>query len=227
MMSHVLMVVTSHGTLRDGRPTGLWCEEYAVPYMALREKGVRVTVASPQGGHVPLDPRSVPNAQQSQDWRPAMDALHQSVWLEVVEPETFDGLFIPGGHGPVFDLTDNTALMRLVQAMDASHKPIAAVCHGPAGLVNARRADGSYLVTGRAVTAFTDAEETLMRLDKQVPYLLEQRLREHGAQFKIGIPMLSHVQRDGNLITGQNPASVKGVTDQFIEALSHAALIAH
>jgi len=226
-MSYVLFVVTSHGALLDGRPTGLWCEEYAVPYMALLEKGVRITVASPQGGHVPLDPRSMPNQQQSQDWRTAMDALHQTVGLEGLQPGMFDGLFLPGGHGPVFDLTDNSDLLRLVQAMDTAHKPIAAVCHGPAGLVNARRADGSYLVTGRAVTSFTDAEEKLMRLDHQVPYLLEQRLREHGAQFKVGIPMLSHVQRDGNLITGQNPASVKGVTDQFIEALSHAALVTH
>lgn len=217
---HALFVTTSATQLAPDHPTGLWLEEFAVPYLAAVEAGITVTVASPQGGPVPLDPKTEPDEKQREQWARPLEALRHSVTLASVQNETFDAIFIPGGHGPMVDLARNATLHALVARHDAVGKVIAAVCHGPAALVHARRADGQPFFQGRRATGFTNAEEFLARLKDVVPFLLEDEMKAAGADFHSALlPMLSHVEEDGNLITGQNPNSSEAVAEALVAAL--------
>ena len=146
---HALFVTTSSDQLAPGHPTGLWLEEFAVPYIAVTEAGITVTVASPKGGAVPLDPKTEPNETQRKNWAVAIQALCHSVTLDSVKEEHFDAIFIPGGHGPMVDLANDTTLHALVARHDAAGKLIAAVCHGPAALVNARRRIRRRVISAR------------------------------------------------------------------------------
>lgn len=215
-----LFVATSATQLAPGHPTGLWLEEFAVPYLAAVEAGIAVTVASPQGGAVPLDPKTEPSDRQREAWAAALQALQHSVTLASVQGETFDAIFIPGGHGPMVDLAHDATLHALVARHDAAGKVIAAVCHGPAALVHARRADGQPFFSGRRANGFTNAEGFLARLKDVVPFLLEDEMKASGADFHAALlPMLSHVEQDGNLITGQNPHSSEAVAKALVAAL--------
>ncbi len=215
-----LFVTTSATQLAPDHPTGLWLEEFAVPYLAATEAGITVTVASPQGGPVPLDPKTAPTDKQRDTWARPLEALRRSVTLASVRDETFDAIFIPGGHGPMVDLAHDATLHALVARHDANGKVIAAVCHGPAALVHARRADGQPFFQGRRATGFTNAEEFLARLKDVVPFLLEDEMKASGADFHSALlPLLSHVEQDGHLITGQNPNSSEAVAKALVETL--------
>lgn len=217
---HVLFVTTSCNSLAPGHPTGLWLEELAAPYIAVTGAGVHVTVASPAGGAVPIDPDTEPDEKERETWAPALRALASSETLSSVQGRTFDGLFLPGGHGPMVDLLDNAVLHALVARLDEAAKPIAAVCHGPAGLVRATRADGRPFLQGRRATGFTNTEERLAGLHGVVPFLLEDAMKAAGADFHSAVlPSLSHVERDGNLLTGQNPRSSAALAEQLVDAL--------
>jgi putative intracellular protease/amidase len=218
---HALFVTTSSNRLAPDHPTGLWLEEFAVPYMAATEAGIHVTVASPQGGAVPLDPKTEPNEKQQKEWAPALQALRSSLTLASVKDRTFDAVFIPGGHGPMVDLANDATLHTLVARHDAAGKVIAAVCHGPAALVHAQRSNGEPFFKGRRATGFTNTEERLAGLKDVVPFLLEDAMKEAGADFHSALlPMLSHVERDGNLLTGQNPNSSEAIAKLMVKALS-------
>lgn len=216
-----LFVTTSSNSLAPDHPTGLWLEEFAVPYLAATAAGIDVTVASPNGGAVPIDPKTEPNEKQTREWASALQALRNSVTLDSVKNETFDGVFIPGGHGPMVDLARNATLHALVTRHDAEGKLIAAICHGPAALVHAKRATGEPFLKGRRATGFTNTEERLSGLKDVVPFLLEDAMKEAGADYHSAlVPLLSHVERDGNLLTGQNPHSSAALADKLVEALS-------
>ncbi len=215
-----LFVTTSANRLAPDHPTGLWLEEFAVPYMAATKAGIDVTVASPKGGAVPLDPKTEPNEKQQKDWSPALLALRDSVTLASVKDQTFDAVFIPGGHGPMIDLAHDATLHALVARHDAAGKLIASVCHGPAALVHARRASGEPFLQGRRATGFTNAEERLAGLKDVVPFLLEDAMKSSGADFHSAlVPMFSHIERDGNLLTGQNPHSSEALAEAMVKAL--------
>ncbi len=224
---HVLFVTTSCDLLPPDHPTGTWLEEFAVPYTALSEAGISIRVVSPKGGATPIDPRSGPTEEDRKKWPAAFQALASTGRLaEVSGPRTeataegFDAIFIPGGHGPLIDLTHDEDLQHLIAAFHRAGKIIAAVCHGPTALLNVRNASGEALVKGRKVTSFTNFEERLARLHNRVPFLLEDALKERGADFESALlPMTSHVVRDGNLITGQNPPSSSGITEELLAAL--------
>ena len=216
-----LFITTSATQLSPDHPTGLWLEEFAVPYLAVTEAGIAVTVASPDGGAVPLDPKTEPNDKQREQWAQPLAALQHSVTLQSVQDETFDAIFIPGGHGPMMDLDRHATVHELVARHDAVGKVIAAVCHGPAALVHAKRADGQPFFNGRRATGFTNAEEFLARLKDVVPFLLEDEMKASGADFHSALlPLLSHVEQDGNLITGQNPNSSEAVAKALVAALA-------
>lgn len=215
-----LFVTTSSDHLASGHPTGLWVEEFAVPFMAAVEAGIRVVVASPKGGAVPIDAKSAPSDREKKAWAPALAALGSSVTLASIQDETFDAVFIPGGHGPMVDLAHDELLHALIARHDADGKLIAAVCHGPAALVYAKRADGAPFLEGRRATGFTDAEERLAGLHDKVPFLLEDVMKSQGADFHSALlPMLSHVEHDGNLLTGQNPRSSEAIAKAMVSAL--------
>ncbi len=219
-----LFVATSSDRLASGHATGLWVEEFAVPFMAAVDAGIGVVVASPKGGAIPIDAKSAPNDRQKKDWAPALEALASSVTLASVQHETFDAIFIPGGHGPMVDLAHDALLHDLVARHDADGKLIAAVCHGPAALVYARRADGAPFLEGRRATGFTDTEERLAGLHAKVPFLLEDVMKSQGADFHSALlPMLSHVEHDGNLLTGQNPNSSEAIAKAMVSALEKSS----
>ena len=216
----VLIVVTSAGALAGGQPTGVWLEEYAVPWLALCEGGIEPVVASPNGGSAPVDAKSLNDGKPKDRWIKAIERLHDTHPLSQIEEADFDGLFLPGGHGPLVDLANDPKMADLATAFAKSGKVIGAVCHGAAGLLGATDADGAPLVRGRKMTAFTNGEEQLAGMKEAVPFLLEDSLRALGAAFEHALlPGTSHAVRDGWLVTGQNPASSEAVSALLLKAL--------
>jgi putative intracellular protease/amidase len=216
----ILIVTTSNDKFGpEGTPTGVWFEEFADPYMEFLAGGVAMAVASPKGGQMPIDPRTLPNEQQKIDWAPAIAAAANTVPLSTVRAADFDALFLPGGHGPMFDLPDDATLHQLVRDFYQAGKIISAVCHGPAGIVNVRGADGDYLVKGVTLTSYTYPEEVAAKLDTKVPFILEHKLREHGANFIQRENRADHVERDGLFITGQNPWSSQSIATTVMATL--------
>lgn len=210
----VLIVLTSHDQLGDtGKKTGFWLEEFVAPYYVLKDAGAMITLASPKGGQPPLDPKSkLPENQTGATKRFRADAAAQAELaatekLAEVSADSFDAVFYPGGHGPMWDMPDNATSIALIEAFVKADKPVGAVCHAPAALVNVRGIDGDYLVKGRRVTGFSNAEEEAVGLTAVVPFLLEDRLKERGGMYRKGANWSSCVQTDGKLVTGQNPAS--------------------
>ncbi|AKT43776.1 type 1 glutamine amidotransferase domain-containing protein [Chondromyces crocatus] len=222
----VLVVLTSHDQLGDtGKKTGFWLEEFAAPYYVLKDAGLAVTLASPKGGQPPLDPKSdLPENQTEATKRfradkEAQAQLASTKKLADVSAVDFDAIFYPGGHGPMWDLPDNTASIALIEAFTRAEKPVAAVCHAPVALVNARAKDGKYLVEGKRVTGFTNTEEAAVELEKVVPFLLEDRLKERGGVFSKAADFAPHIEVDGRLVTGQNPASSAPVAEALLKLL--------
>jgi putative intracellular protease/amidase len=209
----ILMVLTSHDVLGDtGRKTGFWLEEFAAPYYVFRDAGVGLTLASPKGGQSPIDPKSdLPENQTPAMVRfkldaAAQEALANTVKLEDMRAESFDTVFFPGGHGPMWDVVDNPDAIALIESFYGAGKPVAAVCHSSAVL---RRAmdNGVHLVEGRHLTGFTNGEEEEVGLTKVVPFLVEDELIRVGAIFEKMANWQPLAIVDGRVITGQNPAS--------------------
>lgn len=215
----ILVVVTSHDRIDADHPTGLWLEEFAVPYCAFRQAGLEVTVDSPRGGPTPVDPNSNPTVEQAREWSEAREVLEDTLPLEQVPTDDYDAIFLPGGHGTMFDLPDNAHLQQLIGEMAAAGRVVAAVCHGPAALVNVRDEDGAPLVRGRTLTAFTDEEEREVQLDQKMPFLLETRLRQQVAHFVARPNWQDHTVTDGRLITGQNPQSSHSAAEAVLQLL--------
>lgn len=228
-MKKILFVLTSHAQLGStGKGTGVFLEELAVPYWYLLDRGHALRFASIAGGEVPIDPGSREPSQLSPAVErfladeQAMAALHDSRAVDTCSIDDFDALYLPGGHGTMWDLPSSAALGRLVgHAFDAG-RVVAAVCHGPAGLVAATLADGRPLVAGRRVAGFTDEEERAVGLSEVVPFLLEQRLRELGADVVVAPKFTSNVVRDGRLVTGQNPQSSEAIAEAIASVLEDA-----
>ena len=220
------IVLTSHDKLGDtGKPTGFWLEEFAAPYYVFKDAGAEIVLASPKGGQPPLDPKSdAPDAQTEMTKRFKNDAEGQALLanthkLDEVSAEDFDAVFYPGGHGPLWDLTGNAKSIALIESLIQARKPVAAVCHAPAALVQVRGADGEYLVKGKQVTGFTNTEEEGVQLTEVVPFLLEDKLKEIGGDYSKGPDWASYVRVDGLLVTGQNPASSEEAARELLKLL--------
>lgn len=228
-MTRILIVTTSHARMGDtGKKTGLWFEELATPYWEFRDAGADVVIASIAGGEVPIDATSMEgeiaeSVTRFQADPAAMAQLKNAPAVADVDPAGFDGVFLPGGHGTMWDLPDNAALIGLLERMWAAGKPVAAVCHGPAGLVNVRDADGRPIVAGRQVSCFTNSEEEAVGLYDVVPFLLETRLKELGGDFGGAADFQPYAVRDGQLVTGQNPASSAEVARLTLAAVPATA----
>ncbi|RYF77633.1 MAG: type 1 glutamine amidotransferase domain-containing protein [Comamonadaceae bacterium] len=225
-MHKILMVLTSHDQLGDtGKKTGFWLEEFAAPYYVFKDAGAEVTLASPQGGQPPLDPKSdAPDAQTDATRRFKDDAqaqaqLASTVVLSEVDAAQFDAVFYPGGHGPLWDLAYDSRSIELIEATLAAGKPLAAVCHAPGVLRGAKAEDGTPLVRGKNVTGFTNSEEAASGLTDVVPFLVENMLMSHGGLYTKQADWQPHVVTDGLLITGQNPASSEPAAQALLKAL--------
>lgn len=222
----VLIVLTSNDRMgEDGEKTGFWFEEFATPYYLLKDAGADITLASPAGGEPPMDPRSIGDEAQTAATRrfegdaEAREALANTVELAAVDAGEFDAVFYPVGHGPLWDLHSDRDSIALIEAFARAGKPVAAVCHAPAVLLNAKTVDGVPLVKGRQVTGFSNSEEAAVGLSDVVPYLLEDALREKGGDYRRADDWQAIAVADGNLITGQNPASSAAVAQALLEKL--------
>lgn len=222
----ILLVVTSTGEMGDtGKRTGAFFPEITQPYAIFRQAGYAVDIASTRGGRTPLvaaGTRDSTSARLLYD--PAfMLQLRQTIPLAEVDPSRYDAVFFAGGHGAMWDFPNDERLASMTAEMYENGDVVGAVCHGPAGLINVRLSDGSYLVDGKTVAAFTNEEEEAAGATKEMPFLLETRLRKRGAQFTKAPNWEVHVATDGRLVTGQNPQSARAVAQAMVDALKQSA----
>ncbi|WP_321827435.1 type 1 glutamine amidotransferase domain-containing protein [Maribacter dokdonensis] len=222
----ILFVLTSHDQLGDtGKKTGFWVEEFAAPYYALLDKGAEITVATPKGGQAPIDPSSDTEDAQTKDTKrfkedkEVKEIIANTKVLADVNANDFDAVFYPGGHGPLWDLANDLTSVKLIETFNEQEKPIAFVCHAPAALKRVSGTDGNPLVKGKKVTGFTNSEEEAVQLTEIVPFLVEDMLQENGGIYSKKEDWAAYAVQDGNLITGQNPASSELVAEKLLAAL--------
>ncbi|MGM0481772.1 MAG: type 1 glutamine amidotransferase domain-containing protein [Pseudomonadota bacterium] len=225
----ILMVLTSHDKLGDsGNKTGFWVEEFVAPYYVFSDAGADVTLASPAGGQPPIDPNSQAEEAQTEATKrfdndePLQNKLASTCKLDEINVDDFDAIFYPGGHGPLWDLTDNADSIHLIEQFWSKGKPVGAVCHAPAALINAKSPDGDPIVQGRTVTGFSNSEEEAVGLTSVVPFLLEDVLQEKGAHYRKVDDWEAYAVQDGMLITGQNPASSEQAAERLLNVLRGA-----
>jgi len=219
-MKNILIVVTSCDATPEGKPTGIWLEEFTVPYQLFKENNFNIEVASIKGGVAPIDPRSNPDEEQSKNWSKAIESLQTTKNLAEVNPENYDAIFFPGGHGTMFDLPNNPHINTILRSFHKANKIIAAVCHGPACFIGVTLKNGDSLIAGKTVTGFTNDEEIAAEQDKNMPFLLEDELLINKASYVKASEWSDHIEVDGNLITGQNPQSSESVAKAIIQKLN-------
>ncbi|GAA2432321.1 type 1 glutamine amidotransferase domain-containing protein [Actinomadura vinacea] len=223
MSKRILIALTSHAALGStGRGTGFYVDEAAVPWEVFTAAGYQVDLVSVAGGVPPRDGEDQADPLQRRfltDERIAAQ-LADTPTPEQIVPDTYDAILFAGGHGTMWDFPDNPGLARLARTLYERGGVVAAVCHGPAALVGLTLSDGSYLVAGKKVAAFTNAEETAVGLAEVVPFLLADRLTAQGATHVPADNFTVQVVIDGRLITGQNPASARNVAEAIVAALN-------
>ncbi|WP_461637070.1 type 1 glutamine amidotransferase domain-containing protein [Labilibaculum euxinus] len=222
----ILFVLTSHSQMGNtGHKTGFWVEEFANPYYTLVDQGVDITIATPKGGVAPIDPTSSLPQNATEDTKrfnqdeAVQKKINETIALVDINFEDYDAVFYPGGHGPLWDLAEDATSAKLIQDFNAAKKPIAFVCHAPAALRHVKNAQGEFLVKGKEVTGFTNEEEEAVQLTKVVPFLVEDMLKENGGIYSKGDNWAAYAVQDGNLITGQNPASSALVAEMLLKML--------
>ena len=227
--SKVLIVVTSHGVMgqaddADAQKTGYFLSEVTHPYYVFKDAGFSIDIASPKGGEPPMDPHSHKLSdddnrrfvETAADWQ----KMQNSLLLAEINAADYDAIIFAGGHGTMWDFPDNTDIQRLSRDIYENDGVVAAVCHGPAALVNVKLAKGDYLVAGRTVSTFTNLEERIMRLYSDMPFLLETVLKERGANIdKALIPFMEQVSVTDRLVTGQNPNSARAMAEEVVKLL--------
>ena len=223
----ILMVLTSHSKLGNtGEKTGFWVEEFAAPYYVFVDAGAEVTLASPAGSQPPIDPKSelpdfqTPATQRFNADKPLQTTLANTFKLSEVKAADYDAVFYPGGHGPLWDLTDNQHSIQLIEQFIKAQKPVAAVCHASAALLNAKDNSGNPIVQNRAVTGFSNTEEDAVQLTDVVPFLLEDELKKKGGDYQKVSDWNVFAIQDGLLITGQNPASSEAAAKKLMFELN-------
>jgi len=198
-------------------------EEFAAPYYALADAGAAITLASPKGGQPPIDPKSEAAEAQTKSThrfdqdQPLQQKLARTLKLSEVKAADYDAVFYPGGHGPLWDLTQDADSITLLGAFHQQGKPMALVCHAPCALLRVKLPNGDSLIKGKKVTGFSDSEEAAVQLTKVVPFLLEDELKRAGAVYSKGPDWGVYLQTDGLLITGQNPASSAAAAQALLQ----------
>ena len=221
MTKKLLIITTNYGGCGKAecnciQNTGVYLEEFAVPFLVFEKSNVEMTIASPLGGLSPVDEGSM-SCSNPEEWDKCIKILRNTRRLSEVNYRNYDGVYFPGGHGPMFDLAENKKTAEVVEYFFNTGKLVSAVCHGPAGLVSAKRDDGKSILAGKRVTCFTNKEEKIVKLTEQIPFLLESRLRELGAEFIEAKPWAEHVVADGHIITGQNQNSALLLAEKILE----------
>lgn len=226
-MKKILMVLTSHSSLiNTDSKTGVWLSEFTDPYYELKDAGFDVTLASVKGGEPPIDPTSAlteniteANRKYQKD-EVLQNKFKNTKKISEFQSSDFDALFIPGGHGPLFDLAQDNSTGKLIIDFYNEKKPVVAVCHGSAAFIAAENHQNGFL-KDKNITCFSNTEEKLVGKTNQVPYLLEDKLESFGAKIDNAIiPFNSNVKTDGNLITGQNPLSAGPAAAELVKMLA-------
>ena len=221
------MVLTSHDQLGDtGKKTGFWLEELVAPYYTFVDKGAEIVLASPKGGLPPLDPVSdqadfqTDSTRRFSDDAKAQALLANTLTLASIDVADYDAVFYPGGHGPLWDLTNDKDSIELIEQCYKADTLLGLVCHAPGVLKFPKKPDGTALVAGKNVTGFTNGEEAAVQLTDVVPFLVEDMLQQNGAIYSKGDDWHPYAVVDGKLITGQNPASSELVAQKMLALLS-------
>lgn len=224
LVAKVLIVVTSHSLLGNtGQLTGYYLPEVSHPFFELEKAGFQIDIASPNGGKAPMDERSRdlqdPENRKFLNRKDLVNKIENTIPLSDVKPSDYQAIFFAGGHGTMWDFSENTDLTKISAAIYEKGGAVAAVCHGPAALLNIRLSNGKYLVDGKKVAAFSNNEEEAAGLTKIMPFLLETELIKRGAIYSKASLWKSHVQVSDRLVTGQNPESAKKVAQELIKVL--------
>lgn len=222
MKKKILFVVTSHDKKGStGEDTGYYLGEVSHPWEVLYKAGYEIDFVSPKGGTPPVDGFDLKDPVNKEFWenKEYKNKIDHSMTPSQVDPKEYSTIFYAGGHGAMWDFADNKELAAIASEIYENGGIVAGVCHGPAGLVNIRLNNGKYLVDGKKINAFTNEEESEVKLTNVVPFLLENRLKERGAQFEKSGLWQNHVVADQRVITGQNPQSAKSVGEAILKEL--------
>ncbi len=224
MKDKILFVVTSHGTKGDtGEKTGYFLGEVSHPWKVLTEAGYEIDFVSPQGGNPPVDGFDLTDPENKEFWENKYyhNKISNSMKPSDVKPEEYKAIYYAGGHGAMWDLPNNAEIAKIATQIYEKNGIVAAVCHGPAGILNIKLSNGKYLIDGKKVSGFTNEEEDQVKLTNVVPFLLEDQLKSRGGVYEKSVPWQRHVTSDQRLITGQNPQSAKGVGEAIKKELSN------
>lgn len=224
MKKRVLFVVTSHDKKGStGQPTGYYLSEVSHPWSVLHQAGYEIDFVSPQGGKAPVDGFNLADPLNRAFWenKTYRAKVENTQKPSDVRAADYAAIFYAGGHGTMWDFPDNKDIADIARQIYESNGVVAAVCHGPAGLVNIKLSDGTFLVAGKRINAFTNEEEEAVKLSSVVPFLLETKLIERGAIFEKSALWQKHVTVDKRVITGQNPASAQGVGEALLKELQN------
>ncbi|MCT7555128.1 type 1 glutamine amidotransferase domain-containing protein [Aliarcobacter butzleri] len=215
----ILIIVTTFSNISENQKTGVWFEEYAIPYQTFKEKNYNITVATIDGKDIPIDPNSMPKDQTK--WKTELNSLKNSVKLSQVDLSKYDAVYIPGGHGAIYDLPKSKEVKEAIEYFANKNKVVASVCHGPASFININLSDGTPFVKGKTLTSFTNKEEKEANLiaENELPFYLETELSKKGAIFIQKPNWSDHIEVSENLITGQNPKSSKSVALAIVDKL--------
>ncbi|WP_448097482.1 type 1 glutamine amidotransferase domain-containing protein [Luteibacter yeojuensis] len=231
MTQRVLFVLTSHdrkgpADAADAAPGGFYLSEVTHPHRVLTDAGHAVDFVSPKGGKTHVDGFDLDDTINYAFWNDAAlrGATENTLAPAEVDPDAYAAIFYAGGHATMWDFPDNAELAAIAARIYERGGVVAAVCHGPAGLVNVKLSDGPYLVTGRDVSAFTNDEERAVGLYDTVPFLLADALQERRARHVSAPNFQVQVVVSDRLVTGQNPASAKGVAEAMLPLLAAAAV---
>ena len=221
----VLFVVTNHDELGNtGKKTGYFLREVSYPYKAITEAGYSIDFVSPKGGPAPMDPNSNDMDDEVNkaftDNAEIMNRLQSTMSPNKTNSDDYDGIMYAGGHGTVWDFPDSEGLAKIGVSIYERGGVLGAICHGPAALVNLKLTDGTYLISGKRFSAFTDEEERAIKLENVVPFLLASKLEERGGIHTKAENFKPHFEVDGRLVTAQNPPSAKSMGEAMIKVLS-------
>ncbi|MGP4059231.1 type 1 glutamine amidotransferase domain-containing protein [Halobacillus litoralis] len=220
MAKKILMIVTNVDQMDKDNATGLWLSEFVEPSTEFQQAGYEVIASSPKGGRIPIDPNSYSN-ELPRVWDGVMEPIHDTVPLSKVDPTDFAAIFLCGGHGTMYDFPENEQLQDLLRHFLTEEKIIGSVCHGPAGFVGVVDHNSRPILNGKKITGFTNEEEQQTGLESVVPFMLEDQLREAGADFDAGEAFKDHVVVDAPFVTGQNPQSSLSTAQKVIEQLKN------
>lgn len=226
----ILMVLTSHSKLGNtDQKTGFWLQELTHPYYEFKNSGYEVDIASPEGGMAPLDAKAFDEPdefhQRFLNDAALMAKVMRTIPLAEINPADYDVILFSGGSGPMWDFPNNPDISRISSAIYESNGIVSAVCHGTAALVNIKLSNGEYLINGKDVATFTKEEEAGIGQLDIIPFLLEEKLASRGAIHIYGKAWQENVVVQGRLITGQNPASAKKLSQEIIKQLQNKTKI--